>query len=206
MITHIEHPAITNGIDTHDIAYESAAGELGFWIDSTVTRIVQTGVEHTRIPDIGPSTPGQSPCTKELVIMYLLNYLDNRDPRSLLATISKQHSTLLSVGSPFDQLRSVLSATFADFAVDYNLDLSVLLQGARGTGKSTVACWVAQRLGFNILEVSFAAPSFQMIPEFDADKLLQSPWGERHEDRGRTAHPLRQSHSMCPMHTLPKTR
>ncbi|KAF4578683.1 peroxisomal assembly protein [Pleurotus pulmonarius] len=136
MITHIEHPAITNGIDTHDIAYESAAGELGFWIDSTVTRIVQTGLEHTRIPDIGPSTP------------------DNRDPRSLLATISKQHSTLLSVGSPFDQLRSVLSATFADFAVDYNLDLSVLLQGARGTGKSTVARWVAQRLGFNILEIN----------------------------------------------------
>ncbi|KAJ8699681.1 peroxisomal assembly protein [Pleurotus ostreatus] len=136
MITHIEHPAVTNGIDSHDVAYESAAGELGFWIDPTITRIVQTGLEHTRIPDIGLSTLG------------------DQGPRSLLATISKQHSALLSVGSPFDQLRSILSATFADFAVDYDLDLSVLLQGARGTGKSTVASWAAQRLGFNILEIN----------------------------------------------------
>lgn len=91
------------------------------------------------------------------------NYLGDQGPRSLLATISKQHSALLSIGSPFDQLRSVLSATFADFAVDYDLDLSVLLQGARGTGKSTVASWAAQRLGFNILEVGFLLCSGQII-------------------------------------------
>jgi peroxin-6 len=42
----------------------------------------------------------------------------------------------------------------ARHAMDYGLHLSVLLKGARGIGKFTVATWVAQRLGMHLLEVN----------------------------------------------------
>lgn len=41
-------------------------------------------------------------------------------------------------------------------AADYDLHLSILLKGARGVGKFTVASWVAQRLGMHLLEVNIA--------------------------------------------------
>lgn len=37
--------------------------------------------------------------------------------------------------------------------MDYELHLSVLLKGARGIGKFTVAAWVAQSLGMHLFEV-----------------------------------------------------
>ncbi|KAJ8515523.1 hypothetical protein ONZ45_g7081 [Pleurotus djamor] len=124
MITNIEHPTVTNGItETHDITYETAAGELGLWVDPNVTRIVQTGLEHVRIPNTG-STPVDA------------------------------SSTLLGPGSPFQQLHSLLSATISRNAINYNLDLAILLEGARGIGKSTVATWAAQSLGFSFLEIN----------------------------------------------------
>jgi len=35
-----------------DVYTGSTMGELGCWIDTSVTRMIQTGVEHTRIPDV----------------------------------------------------------------------------------------------------------------------------------------------------------
>ncbi len=37
---------------SHDFYEGSTFGELGCWVDPTTTRIVQTGVEHSRVPDI----------------------------------------------------------------------------------------------------------------------------------------------------------
>ena len=56
-------------------------------------------------------------------------------------------------GIAFNRVFAISSATLARQAVDYNLPLSLLLKGARGTGKFTVANWVAQCLGMHLLEV-----------------------------------------------------
>ena len=53
-ITSIEHATIDtmDGLRSLDTYVAATMGELGCKIDPKVTRIVQQGVEHTRIPDI----------------------------------------------------------------------------------------------------------------------------------------------------------
>lgn len=55
--------------------------------------------------------------------------------------------------TPFGKLLALSSASLNRRAVDYHLQLSILLQGARGAGKATIASWVAQRLGIHLFEV-----------------------------------------------------
>ena len=55
--------------------------------------------------------------------------------------------------TPFGKLLALSSAALNRRAVDYHLQLSILLQGSRGVGKATVASWVAQRLGIHLFEV-----------------------------------------------------
>lgn len=38
---------------TTDVYVGSMLGELGCWVDPSVTRMVQTGVQHSWIPDLG---------------------------------------------------------------------------------------------------------------------------------------------------------
>ena len=53
MVTNVEHDVVaTETPTTDDILSGSIMGEYGCWVDSTVTRIVQTGVEHSLIPDV----------------------------------------------------------------------------------------------------------------------------------------------------------
>jgi len=63
-------------------------------------------------------------------------------------------SNLFAPESPFGKVLSLCSAALAQSAANYKLQLSVLLQGARGIGKFTCARWVARYLGMNILEVN----------------------------------------------------
>lgn len=56
--------------------------------------------------------------------------------------------------TPYGKLLALASAALNRRAVDYHLQLSILLEGPRGVGKSTTASWVAQRLGIHVLEVS----------------------------------------------------
>lgn len=81
-------------------------------------------------------------------------FLDRNSPRALFSILNRFHDPcLLRPSSPYGRLISLCSATLLRDAVDYNLHLSVLLKGARGTGKFTTACWVAQQIGMHILEV-----------------------------------------------------
>jgi peroxin-6 len=71
-------------------------------------------------------------------------------------TLQRQPSShLLGHESPFGKLFALSSAILARSAVDYDLHMSILLKGARGIGKFTVATWVAQRLGMHLLEVTY---------------------------------------------------
>ncbi|KAG6861902.1 hypothetical protein C0995_010608 [Termitomyces sp. Mi166 len=136
-VTNIEY-AVVKRTSRLAVCNGSAVGELGCWVDSSITRIVQSGVEHAWIPSVGT---------------YFET--DPSSPSALYSTLSNQKSSrLLGKDSPYDILLQFMSATSAQQAMDYKLDLSVLLKGARGTGKFTVASWVAEQLGMHLLEAS----------------------------------------------------
>ena len=61
---------------------------------------------------------------------------------------------LLSPQSAYGQLLALATAATSVRAADYGLRFSVLLKGKRGIGKFTTALWVAQKLGYHVLEVS----------------------------------------------------
>ncbi|KAF9466437.1 AAA-domain-containing protein [Collybia nuda] len=135
-ITNVEHDVLKND-SSADVYLGSTVGELGCWVDPSITRLVQTGVEHSRVPDVGT---------------YLK--LDSMSPRAFYSMLVRQpHSYLLGANAPFTKLVALSSAAFAQHAINYQLDLSVLLKGARGIGKFTTAAWVAQHLGIHLLEI-----------------------------------------------------
>ncbi|KAK7023801.1 peroxisomal biogenesis factor 6, partial [Favolaschia claudopus] len=149
MITNVEHDVLPTSeqLAEHDTYLDSTMGELGCWVDPSATRIIQTGVEHARVPDIGT---------------YL--HPDRNSPRALFSALNRgSDPILLRPDSPYGRLVSLCSATLLRDAVDYNLSLSVLLKGARGTGKFTTACWVAHSIGMHILEIN----CYDLIGETD---------------------------------------
>lgn len=90
----------------------------------------------------------KSSSLKCLIIPY------SASPRGLYSTLSRlPFSHLLGPESHYDKLVTLASAASAQRAVNYNLNLSILLKGTRGIGKFTTAFWVAQRLGMHLLEV-----------------------------------------------------
>ncbi|KAF9475323.1 AAA-domain-containing protein [Pholiota conissans] len=137
-VTNIEYDVVSRASSsTQDLYTGSTLGELGCWIDTSVTRVIQAGVEYSRVPDVrsyvGIDIPGSN----------------------ILAKLSAQpFSYLLSPQSPFSKILSLTSAALFQKAVDYDLQLSFLLKGGRSIGKFTVASWVAQQLGLHLFEVN----------------------------------------------------
>ncbi|KAK0459470.1 AAA-domain-containing protein [Desarmillaria tabescens] len=132
VLTNIDHDVISNeAVSLSPDAYAGATlGELGCWFDSSVTRMVQTGVEHCRVPDASA---------------YL--GLDVQ-PKAL------SYPTISDPDSSFGKLFSIASVVLGKHSVSYNLPLSFLLSGARGTGKYTSARSVARLLGMHVLEIN----------------------------------------------------
>lgn len=52
MVTNIECDALPSQMSVDDLYAGITTGEWGCWVDPSVTRIVQTGVEHARVPDV----------------------------------------------------------------------------------------------------------------------------------------------------------
>jgi len=54
VITNVQHELTQSGghWSPQDMYVGSTIGELGCWVDSAVTRMVQTGTEHSHVPDI----------------------------------------------------------------------------------------------------------------------------------------------------------
>ncbi|KAF7311671.1 AAA domain-containing protein [Mycena kentingensis (nom. inval.)] len=132
LVTNIEHDVVA----VHDSYLDVTGGELGCWIDPKATRLVQSGLEHYRVPR-----------TRK----YFLPH--RQSPGALLAELSET-SVLLRPTSPCGKILSLCSATFLRDAVDYNLDLSILLKGASGIGKFTTARWAAECLGMHFMEIN----------------------------------------------------
>jgi peroxin-6 len=51
-ITNIQHDVMQNDTAA-DVYVGSTLGELGCWVDPSITRMIQTGVQHSWIPDLG---------------------------------------------------------------------------------------------------------------------------------------------------------
>ena len=51
-VTSVEYDVVSKSSPLQDVYTGSTLGELGCWIDTSVTRMTQTGIEHTRIPDV----------------------------------------------------------------------------------------------------------------------------------------------------------
>ncbi|TBU46999.1 AAA-domain-containing protein [Dichomitus squalens] len=141
LVTNVEHnvPSRLGDMSSPDMYVGATVGELGCWVDTATTRMVQTGIEHSRVPDMG---------------IYLRKAQKVLPPMDLAP----------SQNTPFGKLLALSSAALNRRAVDYHLQLSILLQGSRGVGKATVASWVAQRLGIHLFEVD----CYDVIGDTDA--------------------------------------
>ena len=52
MVTNVECDPLSSDINGGDLYSGITTGEWGCWVDPAITRIVQTGLEHSRVPDI----------------------------------------------------------------------------------------------------------------------------------------------------------
>ncbi|KAJ3503046.1 hypothetical protein NLJ89_g8610 [Agrocybe chaxingu] len=135
-VTNIEYDVVARSNSSMEDLYTgSTLGELGCWIDTSITRVVQTGVEQSRIPDTG-------------------TYMHIDQARLFTQLREEPSSRLLGFKSPYAQLLALTSAALSHRALDYNLDLSFLLKGGRGIGKFCVTSWVAAKLGLHLFEVN----------------------------------------------------
>ncbi|CAO3571607.1 unnamed protein product [Mortierella alpina] len=96
-------------------------------VDPTVTKMIQSGLEHSRVPS-RLKRHARSPATPAL-----------DDPTAPLA---------------FSQLYQLVSSGLHPFSSKLGLNCTVLLHGARGIGKKTVVDWVADLAGIHIMEVN----------------------------------------------------
>jgi predicted AAA+ superfamily ATPase len=63
------------------------------------------------------------------------------------------------------RLRDLLCSSLASASFAYAMQLSILLTGARGSGKMSLVRHVADELGFNVVLVSLARRLFPSVPD-----------------------------------------
>ncbi|KAF8270391.1 AAA-domain-containing protein [Lactarius quietus] len=129
-VTNIEcDPPSTNiALNPSDVHFGLSAGELGCWVDSTVTRLTQTGLEHARIPDISGD----------------LSVPNGNTPAGAVRGNYRAYKQLLGLAQ----------AALMPHALTFDIPISMFLKGSRGIGKFTTAMQVAHHLGMHIFEVN----------------------------------------------------
>lgn len=90
--------------------------------------------------------------------MSKFNYVDNQESDSLYSPSLSDRIREDNQNIPFNKLLALSSATMARRAIDYDLDTSILLTGARGVGKFIAATGVARQLSMHLLEVYSSLP------------------------------------------------
>ncbi|KAI8579991.1 hypothetical protein K450DRAFT_240072 [Umbelopsis ramanniana AG] len=106
-------------------------------ISTNYTHMVQTGLECSRVP-IG-----------EISRYY-----------GLTRKLPKCQTDIPA----YNQIFNLLSSSLHPLAKDLNLSCTVLVQGPRGGGKSTVVKWVAEHVGVHVFEIN----AFDIVGETDA--------------------------------------
>lgn len=79
----------------------------------------------------------------------------------VIDTLRAGHQSQLEIGlsplgdpTPSSRLLEYVQASLRPGASQFDLHLTVLIKGARGSGKRTLARAIARRTGFHLLEVS----------------------------------------------------
>ncbi|KAI0290473.1 P-loop containing nucleoside triphosphate hydrolase protein [Russula brevipes] len=126
-------PSTNNTLNPSDVHLGLSAGELGCWVDTTVTRVMQTGFEHARIPDAS-------------TFLDLKGSLDSHGGVTMEAGQGNHRA--------FTQLLGLSQAALMPQALTFDIPISMLLKGSRGIGKFTTAVQVAQRLGMHVFETN----------------------------------------------------
>lgn len=141
------------------LALQAQIGELGCIVDPNVTKMVQTGVEQCRVIN----------CDRWLGIASDTPSLPTEFTSPEL---QKLVAPLVAPNSPYATLSSLLTATLQSNASRFGLHLSVLVKGARGSGKKTVARWVAKAAGVQLVELD----CFDVISDTDVrtEGILQA--------------------------------
>jgi peroxin-6 len=106
-------------------------------ISPSYTHMVQTGLEHSRVP-----------------VGEISRY------HRLASQLPKCQPDIPAYG----QIFNLLSSSMHPLAKDLNLSCTVLVQGPRGGGKSTVVKWVAEHVGVHVFEIN----AFDIVGETDA--------------------------------------
>ncbi|KAG1756209.1 P-loop containing nucleoside triphosphate hydrolase protein [Suillus paluster] len=117
-----------NAVDDYCIYPQFARGDYGCFVDSQHTRIVQLGTQNKSSPDI-PS----------------YNALHDAGTRSGESSFS---------AGTMDAMTRLSDAPRFKGAVEFGIRPFLLISGARGSGKFTMASSIARRLGIHIAEIN----------------------------------------------------
>lgn len=122
--------------------HRARLGEFGCVVDTSLTKIIQTGVEKARVTDVSA----------------WLGIVADTPP------LPSTPSPLTSDSSVYASLMRLVQATLLPHAANFGLHLGVLLKGARGSGKKTLARWVAQKAGVHLVEIN----CFDLVADTEA--------------------------------------
>ncbi|KAL1924063.1 uncharacterized protein VTP21DRAFT_7098 [Calcarisporiella thermophila] len=113
--------------------YNEHHSKLGYGrkVDPNHTKMVQTGMEHSRVP-IGFSRMYGAGCG--------------------LPSSSQLQSS--STPSAYVALYDLISSCLHPMSIDLELTCTVLLHGPRGSGKRTIVEWIVEQLGVHVYEVN----------------------------------------------------
>lgn len=130
----------------------STVGELGCWVDPSVTRLIQTGLEHSRVPDVGTYLElGNVPCRRAHNIVHSFN-LRFDESQSILYHAFKT-TIFISPGSrqPFHKTcRSIISGISS---TRYRLPIGPF-NGAEGSARN----WKIYNCGMGYSTFGNASP------------------------------------------------
>ncbi|KIJ17306.1 hypothetical protein PAXINDRAFT_175808 [Paxillus involutus ATCC 200175] len=112
---------------------------VGCFVDASVTKVVQVGVEQTGVPDISE--------------YYGLRCASLRTSSELPVVTS-------GVGAQISQLSNAMSL---EEAPRFGVRATVLVAGSRGAGKFSTAAWISRQLGMHLVEIN----CFDIISDSD---------------------------------------
>jgi len=152
-------PSTNTALGPSDIHLGLSAGELGCWVDATVTRVTQTGIEHARIPDASAYLSARLDLTQSSGSNF-----SYKDPRSTLGSgVDATAEAREGNHRAFVQLLGLAQAALMPNALTFDIPVSMLLKGSRGIGKFTTAVKVARRLGMHVFEVGSSDVSWVVL-------------------------------------------
>lgn len=94
-VTNVEHsvPSRLGEASSLDMYVGATVGELGCWIDTSVTRMVQTGIEHSRVPDMGKYLGGGTSNRFHITLVAHRHYQRKKSHRLSSSFLIKKHLT-----------------------------------------------------------------------------------------------------------------